>query len=94
MADRHQAPWRPPLPPHWPGGCVNSVTHGSQAKLTQAEVAEALSDDEPAAISSLSAWENTSTPTLPTQRRLAAYARFFATARSLEGRPHLFPSPS
>ena len=62
-----------------------------EAKLTQGEVAEALSDDEPVAVSTLSAWENTRTPSLPTRRRLTAYARFFATARSLEGGPHLVP---
>ena len=62
-----------------------------EAKLTQGDVAQALSDDEPVGVSTLSAWENVRTPTLPTRRRLAAYARFFATARSLEGRPHLVP---
>ena len=31
------------------------------------------------------------TPIIPSRRRLAAYARFFATDRSLEGRPHLVP---
>jgi hypothetical protein len=41
--------------------------------------------------STLSAWENPSKPTLPSKDRLAAYARFFATARSLEGSPHLLP---
>ena len=44
------------------------------------------------AVSTLSAWENVSTPTLPSRERLASYARFFATVRSLEGeRPHLVP---
>ena len=62
-----------------------------EAKLTQGDVAQALADDEPVGVSTLSAWENVRTPTLPTRRRLAAYARFFATARSLEGRPHLVP---
>ena len=40
-------------------------------------------------ISSLSAWENVRTPTLPSHRRLASYACFFATERSLEKHPHL-----
>jgi hypothetical protein len=62
------------------------------AKLKQSDVALALSDDQPIGVSALSAWENTRTPTLPSRRRLAAYARFFATERSLEGgRPHLIP---
>jgi hypothetical protein len=59
--------------------------------LKRSDVAQALSDDEPVAVSTLSAWENLSKPTLPPKDRLAAYARFFATARSLEGGPHLVP---
>jgi hypothetical protein len=60
-------------------------------KLTQGDVAQALSEEEPVAVSTLSAWENVRTPTLPSRERLASYARFFATARSLEGSPHLVP---
>ncbi len=61
-------------------------------KLTQLQVANALSDDEPLADSTLSSWENTRAPTLPPHSRLRAYAQFFATERSLEGeRPHLVP---
>lgn len=63
------------------------------AKLRQSDLALALSDDQPVGGSSVSAWENARTPTLPSRRRLAAYARFFATERSLEGgRPHLIAS--
>ena len=63
-----------------------------ETKLTQSDVALALSDDQPVGVSALSAWENTRTPTLPSRSRLASYARFFATERSLEGgRPHLIP---
>jgi len=58
-------------------------------RLKQADVARALSEDEPVAVSTLSAWENETKPALPSQNRLASYARFFATARSLEGEPHL-----
>ena len=61
-------------------------------KLTQSDLAHALSEGERVAVSTLSAWENVSTPTLPSRERLASYARFFATVRSLEGeRPHLVP---
>ena len=60
-------------------------------RLKQSDVAQALSDNEPVAVSTLSAWENVNKPTLPSKDRLAAYARFFATARSLEGGPHLPP---
>ena len=64
-----------------------------EAKLTQSDVAQALSEEEPkVAVSTISAWENVRTPTLPSRERLASYARFFATARSVEGRrPHLVP---
>jgi transcriptional regulator with XRE-family HTH domain len=63
----------------------------SEARLKQGDVAKALAEDEPVAISTLSAWENVRTPTLPSRGRLSAYARFFATKRSLEGEPHLLP---
>jgi hypothetical protein len=59
--------------------------------LSQNDIARALSEDEPLGVSTLSGWENVHAPTLPSRRRLACYARFFATARSLEGRPHLIP---
>jgi transcriptional regulator with XRE-family HTH domain len=58
-------------------------------KLTQKQLAGALSQVEAVAISTLSSWENASAPTLPPPARLEAYALFFATERSLEGGPHL-----
>jgi hypothetical protein len=61
------------------------------ARLTQGEVAKALSEEEPVAISTLSAWENVRAPTLPSRTRLSTYARFFATERSLDRTPHLVP---
>jgi hypothetical protein len=61
------------------------------AKLTQGDVAQALSDDEPVGVSTLSAWENIRAPTLPSRDRLRAYAQFFSTARSLDPHPHLVP---
>jgi transcriptional regulator with XRE-family HTH domain len=61
------------------------------AKLTQSDVVQALSDEEPVSVSALSAWENTKAPTLPPPGRLGAYARFFATERSFQPRPHLIP---
>lgn len=61
------------------------------SKLTQLQLANALSQDEPVANSTLSSWENISAPTLPPPGRLSAYAQFFATERSLEGVPHLVP---
>src|SRR5947209_8913907 len=64
-------------------------TRFPHVRLTQADVAQALSEDKPIGVSTLSAWENVSNRTLPSHRWLACYARFFATARSLEDRPHL-----
>jgi hypothetical protein len=60
-------------------------------RLKQSDVAQALSGGDPVAVSMLSAWEKVSKSTLPPKDRLAAYARFFATARSLEGAP---PAPA
>ena len=64
----------------------------SGVRLTQTQLAGALSQDEPVATSTLSSWENTGVPTLPPPGRLHAYALFFATERSLEGKPHLVPT--
>jgi hypothetical protein len=60
-------------------------------RLTQLQLANALSEDEPVADSTLSSWENVRSPTLPPHSRLSAYAQFFATERSLRGTPHLVP---
>ena len=62
-----------------------------ETRLTQAQLAQALAQDEPVADSTLSSWENVRAPTLPPHSRLSSYARFFATERSLEDRPHLVP---
>lgn len=61
-------------------------------RLTQKQLANALSQDEPVADSTLSSWENVQFPTLPPYSRLSAYALFFATERSLHGEPHLVPA--
>jgi transcriptional regulator with XRE-family HTH domain len=50
--------------------------------LTQATMAEALGG---LAVSTISSWESSNSPTAPPRRRLAAYATFFATRRSVEG---------
>ena len=68
-------------------------SHFPNAKLTQLQLAQALSEDEPVADSTLSSWENVKAPTLPPHSRLSAYAQFFATERSLEGdEPRLVPT--
>ena len=53
-----------------------------EVRLTQAQLASALGSVAPATVSS---WESPSAPKLPPANRLLAYARFFATRRSIEG---------
>jgi hypothetical protein len=64
----------------WPG-----------VELTQAQLAHALSTESRVASATLSSWESLTNPKTPTASRLNAYARFFATRRSLDGQPHLIP---
>lgn len=59
--------------------------------LTQARLASALSTEMRVAPATLSSWENVNNPKPPTASRLNAYARFFATRRSVGGAPHLLP---
>jgi hypothetical protein len=58
-------------------------------RVTQQQLAEALSQEQPITSPVISTWENTTDPTTPPTSRLRAYARFFASNRSLETRPHL-----
>jgi hypothetical protein len=60
--------------------------------LTQAQLAEAFSADKHVASATVSTWESSTRPKTPTEARLRAYARFFATRRSLDGSPHLVPT--
>jgi hypothetical protein len=59
------------------------------AELTQVQLAAAFSTESRVAPATLSSWESLTSPKTPTASRLNAYARFFATKRSLEGEPHL-----
>ncbi len=66
--------------------------HWPEFRLTQALLANALGDVSPATVSS---WESPVAPKLPPPERLLAYARFFATRRSIEGDvPRLLPPDS
>ncbi|WP_433727154.1 helix-turn-helix domain-containing protein [Actinoplanes sp. CA-051413] len=61
---------------HWPG-----------VKVTQQQVAEALGGDTALSLSLISSWESTRKPVLPPANRLAGYATFFASRRSVESDP-------
>lgn len=63
----------------------------SRPRLTQKKLAAAFSQEEKLAGATVSSWESPTSPKLPPQYRLQAYARFFATARSDEGAQKLFP---
>ncbi len=58
-----------------------------EVELTQAALANALSSEEHLSSATVSSWENPSSPKLPPRSRLTAYARFFATHRSVEEDP-------
>jgi len=62
-----------------------------QYVLTQAQLARAFSSEGHVASATLSSWESTTNPKMPSAARINAYARFFCTTRSLEGDPHLIP---
>ena len=68
------------------------VDEWPDARLTQAKLAKAFSADEPLQPATVSSWESTAAPKIPPRHRLQAYARFFATQRSLDGAsPRLLP---
>ncbi len=54
------------------------------ARLTQRDLATAFSPEEKLAPATVSSWESRRSPKLPPDHRLRAYARFFATQRSIE----------
>jgi len=62
-----------------------------QARLTQDKIAAAFSEEESLAAATVSSWESLKSPKLPPPHRLQAYARFFATQRSVAGQPRLLP---
>jgi hypothetical protein len=58
-----------------------------EAGLTQAALAKAFSSEERVSSATVSSWESTSSPKVPPRSRLTAYARFFASHRSVETDP-------
>lgn len=66
--------------------------HWPDARLTQDKLARAFDAEEALKGATVSSWESTTSPKLPPRHRLQAYARFFATKRSLEAKfPRLIP---
>jgi hypothetical protein len=59
--------------------------------LTQAQLAMAFSTENRVGSATISTWESPTSLKTPNADRLHAYARFFATRRSLDGGPHLIP---
>src|ERR1017187_6277824 len=56
----------------------------SDGRLRQRDLAMAFSLEEKLASATVSSWESRKSPKLPPDHRLRAYARFFATQRSIE----------
>lgn len=67
------------------------VQQWPDVRLTQADLAKAFSTEEALAPGTVSSWESASAPKIPPRHRLLAYARFFATQRSVESPPKLLP---
>ena len=61
-----------------------------EMRLTQAALARGLGSEESLSAATVSSWESPISPKLPPHNRVLAYARFFATRRSVEAdSPHL-----
>jgi hypothetical protein len=67
------------------------VRHWPDVRLTQDALARALGGEEPLSAATVSSWESPTSPKLAPRDRMIAYARFFATRRSVEGEPRLVP---
>ena len=70
------------------------IEHWPDSKLTQAALARALGQDVPLSPATVASWESRTAPKLPPRERVAAYAQFFATRRSLGPAPALVPVDS
>jgi hypothetical protein len=60
-------------------------SHFPDAKITQLQLAQALSKDEAVADSTLSSWENVKAPTLPPQSRLSGPGTSWSGSSSSSG---------
>jgi transcriptional regulator with XRE-family HTH domain len=70
------------------------MEHWPDSKLTQAALARALGQDVPLSPATVASWESRTSPKLPSRERVAAYAQFFATRRSLGPAPALVSADS
>lgn len=70
---------------------LRSLRESSSSNLTQGELGAALGQGKSVPAGTVSSWESLTLPKTPPAVRLTAYARFFCTPRSLEGKPHLVP---
>lgn len=69
--------------------------HWADVRLTQAALATALAGGSGLGATAVASWENRKQPTVPPVDRLAAYAQFFATRRSVQdASPSLVPVES
>ena len=60
-------------------------------RISQASLGRALGEGEPVSRGTISSWESPWSPKIPSFRWIEAYARFFATRRSVESDPaHVF----
>ena len=67
------------------------VQQWPEVRLTQEKLAAAFAAEEPLTPVTVSSWESQTSPKLPPPHRLLAYARFFATPRSVAATPKLLP---
>ena len=67
------------------------VKQWPEVRLTQEKLAAAFNAEEPLTPVTVSSWESQTSPKLPPRHRLLAYARFFATPRSVAADPKLLP---
>ena len=67
------------------------LQHWPEVRLTQDKLAAAFAAEEPLTPVTVSSWESQTSPKLPPPHRLLAYARFFATPRSIAEDPKLLP---
>jgi hypothetical protein len=64
---------------------LRALREAHEPALTQAGLAQALSEDARVAVATISSWESLTNPKLPPADRMRAYALFFCTDRVADG---------